>query len=637
MIDLSVSWNTTNPVFKALTCGPAGSSMPSTLSSDGKSWFVLSNNHTGFLYNMKSKTWNKTLTLKDRRNHKIHKSTAVTDPATGLIYIIESLLPKRHDFHNIRTVNLATNTADKLKLSTTTRELVSSTVTWSKSRNSMLSLFGRRKSNSRLAAFDPTTGWSTLTTTGDIPPMRTNGCFVSANGGTSAIYFGGFGYGQGGFHDIYVLNVTTLVWKRGPNLSKANRRGGASCAVSNNQFIAWGGFNSMNPKLPDSTLVYDLITHQWTPSYIASPSSLNKSSSPSSETPTATAPIVSSTPVAIETSTTTSPATTSSISSSNTQSALKANPQSNNSRGHTVVIVVAVIAAILVLLAIAGLIFCLRKRSIRRNARTMDGDILYNPSLASTTAINPMKSEIPAEPDQQRHFVTINNDPEPRSNLNFNPMPTAADPPQPPRDDLESPASSSDDDDDKSTLNESTPRQSKALDDSYWSIVLSMEQQQQKHRRRESDDSASTITSALTPPLLQNAEIFAFPLPPSPNTTTLDAIQQHKEKHGHGHFYDHNLGITNTTATMKNIIASASNNYDNDNDYDYDYDYDSDCSKRHSHIGMKYVKSESNDILEICYFPRPISHHATLRDVYDTLAAPPPVPIPVPNVDYGYI
>ncbi|KAF9167551.1 hypothetical protein BGX20_011568 [Mortierella sp. AD010] len=629
MIDLSVSWNTTNPVFKALTCGPAGSSMPSALSSDGKSWFVLSNNNTGFLYNIKSKAWNKTLTLKDR-NHKIHKSTAVADPATGLIYIIDSLLPNRHHFHNIRTVNLATNTADKLKLSATARELVSSTVTWSKSRNSLLSLFGRRKSNSRLAAYNPATGWSSLTTTGDIPPMRTNGCFVSANEGTSAIYFGGFGHGQGGFHDIYVLNVTTLVWKRGPNLSMANRRGGASCAVSNNQFIVWGGLNSMNPKLPDSTLVYDLTTHQWTPSYIASPSSLNKSSSPSSETPTTIAPIVSSTAVAIETSTTASPATTSSISSSNAQSALKANSQSNSGHGHTVVIVVAVIAAILVLLAIAGLIFCIRKRPTRRNARTMGGDILYNPSLASTTAINPMKSETPIEPDQQRHSETINNDPEPRSSMNFNPMPTAADLPQPLRDDLESPASSPDDEDDKSTLNESTPHQSKALDDSYWSIVLSMEQQQQKHRRRESDDSASTITSALTPSL-HNAEIFAFPLPPSPSITTLDAIQQHKEKHGHGHLYDHNFGITNATATMKNIIASASDNYN------HDYDYDSDCSKRHSHIGMKYVKSESNDILEICYFPRPISHHATLHDVYDTLTAPPPVPIPVLNVDYGYI
>ncbi|KAF9356474.1 hypothetical protein BGX26_005207 [Mortierella sp. AD094] len=621
MIDLSVSWNTTNPVFEKLTCGPTGSSMSSTLSSDGKSWFVLSRNNIGYLYNMESKKWDKILTLKDRGNDNIHRSTAVTNPATGLIYIIDSLPSNRHHHHhhNLRTVNLVTNTVDKLKLSASTRELVSSTTTWSESRNSMLSLFGRKESNSRLAAYSPTTGWSSLNTTGDIPPMRTDGCFVSANGGSSAVYFGGFGHSQSGFHDIHVLNVTTMAWKRGPNVSKANRRGGASCAVSNNQFIAWGGFNPTNPNLPDAILVFNLMTNQWTSSYITSSPSFNNSAS-----------LGNVTTVAIEPPPVASPATTSSSSdgSSNSQAALKADPQTNGSSRHIVIITAVVAVAILILLAIGGLVFfCFRKRTIRRNARTMDGDILYHSSLASNAApiaVYPSKSEMPAEPDHQRHFETVNDGPEPHSNLTFNAMPIAADPPTPKRDDTEWQASSSDDDDDNSTLNESTSYPPKAHEnDSYWSIVLSMEQQQQQ-RRRNSGDSTSTsttTTSAPTTPLPPTAEIFAFPLPPSPSTTTLDAIQQHIEKHGYGHGHSH--GITNAATTMKSIVSSGA----------YDDDYD----KRHSHIGMKCVKSESNNILEICYFPRPISQHATLHDVYDSLAGPAPVPVPIPNVDYGYI
>ncbi|KAI8358288.1 hypothetical protein B0O80DRAFT_444433 [Mortierella sp. GBAus27b] len=41
--------------------------------------------------------------------------------------------------------------------------------------------------------------------------------------------------------DIHILDLTTMIWKRGPDVGQKERRAEPACAISNEHFIAWGG------------------------------------------------------------------------------------------------------------------------------------------------------------------------------------------------------------------------------------------------------------------------------------------------------------------------------------------------------------------------------------------------------------
>ncbi|KAF9345290.1 hypothetical protein BGX34_004879, partial [Mortierella sp. NVP85] len=82
MLDLSVSWNISNPVFKQLENGPKVSEGPCAATNDGENIFVLSNGQ-GHVYNVESNSW----TVLDNNNLASYRwRSAVTDPETGIIY-----------------------------------------------------------------------------------------------------------------------------------------------------------------------------------------------------------------------------------------------------------------------------------------------------------------------------------------------------------------------------------------------------------------------------------------------------------------------------------------------------------------------------------------------------------------------
>jgi len=73
---------------------------------------------------------------------------------------------------------------------------------------------------------------------------------------------------------IHVLDVATMTWTKGPDVSNNDERLHAACAVSNDQFIAWGGqrIESLGGRFTyNSTLILDLKTTKWVSKYTAGP------------------------------------------------------------------------------------------------------------------------------------------------------------------------------------------------------------------------------------------------------------------------------------------------------------------------------------------------------------------------------
>lgn len=65
--------------------------------------------------------------------------------------------------------------------------------------------------------------------------------------------------------DIYVLDVATWKWTRGPDIAPANARAGHSCSVSNDMFVAYGGY-IRSPSIinnPNLLAVYSSTSNSW--------------------------------------------------------------------------------------------------------------------------------------------------------------------------------------------------------------------------------------------------------------------------------------------------------------------------------------------------------------------------------------
>lgn len=77
------------------------------------------------------------------------------------------------------------------------------------------------------------------------------------------VLFGGFTSTRAVYSDIYVLDVASMTWTKGPNA--ATGRAQTACGISNNQLIAWSGRDAKDAI--NSTVVYNLQSSKWTPSY----------------------------------------------------------------------------------------------------------------------------------------------------------------------------------------------------------------------------------------------------------------------------------------------------------------------------------------------------------------------------------
>ncbi|KAF9545554.1 hypothetical protein EC957_010863 [Mortierella hygrophila] len=139
--------------------------------------------------------------------------------------------------------------------------------------------------NPNLLEFLPTTSkWRRLTTKGQRPPALTEHCMVTAQGGSKMVLYGGTLVNATLQGDVYILDVATLTWTKGPPPpDNSYFRRNMACTAAGNNFVVWGG-QSFNYTFLD-TAVFDLRSNQWTNQFLLD-----------TPTPISTTPVESPTP-----------------------------------------------------------------------------------------------------------------------------------------------------------------------------------------------------------------------------------------------------------------------------------------------------------------------------------------------------
>ncbi|KAF9362441.1 hypothetical protein BGX34_006170, partial [Mortierella sp. NVP85] len=266
---------TNDPAYKKLTNGPLAYAAQCAMSSDGKDLFVLQKG-TGYIYNLARDDWS---VMQNVNFHAGGGTSAATDPESGLIYLPNGAMNFTGS-QQLMALDPQTRTISTLSMPDVFNVSSYSSAAWSLPLKSMLlvATYG-----AGLYSFTPSEkdnaskGWKILNTTGVEHLGNYSPCLVSAYGGTKLVLFAGYRdpklkseEGQTRVNAIYVYDVATMIWKEGPS---APFMAGATCAVSGDYFIVWGG-RVIYPTpgygiINNHTLVYNIATDEWTSEYIA--------------------------------------------------------------------------------------------------------------------------------------------------------------------------------------------------------------------------------------------------------------------------------------------------------------------------------------------------------------------------------
>ncbi|KAG0243991.1 hypothetical protein BGX31_010026 [Mortierella sp. GBA43] len=339
MIDLSVSWSITGPVYKQPVAGSqALAGVPSAISSDGQNWIIVASDSCS-LYNFQTSTMS-TIMANTGLGFSGPLTTAATDPDTGLVYIPNGL--KGANGYSMSSLDITAKKFGNIPMHPSIANDTLFSVAWSAAYKVMV----YRGPSGGIFTYSPAKGWISPKETGSVPPPRASACFVSVDGGKRMIIAGGFAPDtKATFSDVYILDVATFSWTAGPSLAAEHSRDSAACGFSNGQLIMWGGYytSPQAVRLVNTPIVFNLKTNNWTTTYTAPPKS---TVSPSTSTP----PKASDEPIGSPTPTT----------STNDSGAIV--DDSNNNKPSIVVILGSVIGALTVAVLIGGA-FVYRSRS----------------------------------------------------------------------------------------------------------------------------------------------------------------------------------------------------------------------------------------------------------------------------------
>ncbi|KAK3815087.1 MAG: hypothetical protein J3Q66DRAFT_402054 [Benniella sp.] len=261
MIDLSVSWNTSDPVFKKLPDGPGAMYSPCTVLSDGDIFLL----HFGieYIYKVKSDSW----TLLGNNKFPLLVGYAATDPESGRVYsgigiddntneaTLHVLDPRANAFSTLKVPELANTTVSmELAWSAHLRSMIF--MTWDPN---IMYVFTPSKVS------ESSHGWSLMNTTGfrSQEVMLSSTCLVPAYGGSKVVAFSVLDMKNS---MVQILDIPPRKWIMGLTTTLQD---GSACAVSGDHFIAWGG--GFNDTFRDSTIVYNMKTNKWVSRYTAPP------------------------------------------------------------------------------------------------------------------------------------------------------------------------------------------------------------------------------------------------------------------------------------------------------------------------------------------------------------------------------
>jgi len=388
LIDLTVSWNASAPIYKRLAEGPMAYEAPSAISNDGQTWVTVIK-RTCYTYNLQAAAWSPIIV--DSSFDQVNTGyTAAKDPETELVYIpniVQGVAGSSLMMLDIKAKSFTTS-----PMLPTLQGARGFAVAWSVEYKSMY-YFGGTVDG--LFVFSKSTGqWSNPTTTGTIPPPRMNPCLVSIEGGKRLMMASGrLKTNNASLDDIYTLDIATLSWVAGPSVARKDIRDGSACGLSNNQLVMWGGkYNEPLSSTMASTtpLIFNITDNKWTTSYIAPPPSASTSILPSS-------PGSSGSP--------------------------GSNSSDTKSNGSLVVIVGSVVGALIVAAIAGGLVYYFRSKKARHAGEGPDhgGDLSGTGNSEDLGYIPPPPRNIqypqPPAPTQVINWTTNS----PRSGSNRNP------------------------------------------------------------------------------------------------------------------------------------------------------------------------------------------------------------------------
>ncbi|KAG0048739.1 hypothetical protein BGZ83_006342 [Gryganskiella cystojenkinii] len=266
-LDLTVPWDTSSPKYNMLPDGPADLYVPSSRSGDD-SLVVISNSQV-FSFSLSSPpTWTTVSNLSNGIASKSTRLGGAIDPATNTFYVPGGYRQAGAN-NTMMAYNLAHGTTTSLPMPSDLPADIEAGVAWS-AYAKRLFLQGGRVSGSTSTpwggfySFNPADStWIQPTVGGNSPSARRNHCLVSDATGSRLVVFGGINELVQPLSDIYVLDVTTMVWKKGPDASSSVARGASSCGIDHDLLIVWGGGHGSMAVTKNITLLFNLQTMQW--------------------------------------------------------------------------------------------------------------------------------------------------------------------------------------------------------------------------------------------------------------------------------------------------------------------------------------------------------------------------------------
>ncbi|KAF9096283.1 hypothetical protein BGX23_011673 [Mortierella sp. AD031] len=271
-LDLTTSWSTSNPAWRSLS-NPEKTipvSVYNSLAISGGTLVEWSISPGVTVYNLVENSWS--TSPYPGQGLTINNGTRIAIDPTGRAYVpsasangtqMAQFVPGEKNT-KIDLVNMPLND-DKMW------GLTFYSFVWSQTRSSFL-LYGGftinngvKLCNAQLWEYKSTT-WSPVPTKGS-PIARgdvSNHCMVPAYGGTKMILFGGErAIDFAVMSWIYILDVPTMTWTVGKPAPADQARRSMACAVSGDEFVAWGGYNKETMMGP-APLVYNIKTDTWT-------------------------------------------------------------------------------------------------------------------------------------------------------------------------------------------------------------------------------------------------------------------------------------------------------------------------------------------------------------------------------------
>ncbi|KAG0370751.1 hypothetical protein BGZ54_004252 [Gamsiella multidivaricata] len=220
---------------------------------------------SGYLYSFQNAGW--TEIFSSISLSKKPGLAAATNPDTNMVYIPNGFVDSLGS-PSMLTVDLNMNTMAFIPMPAGMTSLIDYSALWSTALKSMVLFGGKTAGNTtaNLYTYSPITNeWATPATKGTIPSARSNACFVPAYNGSKLMLFGGLNpLGTSVLGDIYILDVATLTWAKGTDMTTVGARSSAACGVSSDYFLSWGGSTLNQAVFANTTLIYNMRTNQWT-------------------------------------------------------------------------------------------------------------------------------------------------------------------------------------------------------------------------------------------------------------------------------------------------------------------------------------------------------------------------------------